>query len=97
MCTTWTLESLQFTPVREKIKTGNCSFNGVLGAKHLSLSLKRQQAKQNSSFCKKCEVLASEMAWELRNWEFAYLEFCDLFSLHANVREKPSVSNWSTS
>lgn len=67
MHTIWTLESLQFTPVKEKIKLGNCSLNGIQGVKRLSLSLKRQRAKQNSSFCKKCEVLASEMAWELRN------------------------------
>lgn len=68
-----------------------------MGAKSLFLSLKRWQAKQNSSCCKKCEVFASEVAWELRNWKFVYLEFCDLFSLHVNAREKPSASSWSTS
>lgn len=65
MHTTWTLQSLQFTPVKEKTKNG--SFYGILGAKCLFMTLKRQQAKQKSAFCKKLEVLASEMAWELMN------------------------------
>lgn len=62
----WTLESLQFTPVKEK--TRNVSFNGIVGAKCLSMTLKRQQAKQKFTFCKKLEILAVEMAWELMNW-----------------------------
>lgn len=66
MPTTWTLESLQFTPVKEK--TRNVSFNGIVGAKCLSMTLKRQQAKQKSTFCKKLGGLAFEMAWELVNW-----------------------------
>lgn len=68
MHTTWALQSLQFTPVKEKTKTG--SFYGILGAKCLFMTLKRlkrQQAKQKSAFCKKLVVLASEMAWELMN------------------------------
>lgn len=45
---TWTLDSLQFTPIKEKIEPGNCLFNEILGAKCLSLSLKRHQDKQSS-------------------------------------------------
>lgn len=66
MHTIWTLESLQFIPGKEK--TGNVSFNGILGAKCLSMTLERQQAKQKSTLCKKLEVLASEMAWALMKW-----------------------------
>lgn len=56
---TWTLDSLQFTPIKDKIKPGNCLFNEILGAKCLSMSLKRHKSR---STCKKCKVLASEMA-----------------------------------
>lgn len=77
MPTTWTLESLQFTLVKEK--TRNVSFNGIVAAKCLSMTLKRQQAKQKSTSCQKFEVLAFEMAWEINELGIIYLDFCDFF------------------